>query len=138
MPLVCIDGTTVAISVDGPQVLAKTSDTVPSSTQNTLKVGGKSALLEADVADWLAGYATDYDNPPYAGGKAQGDTITGVSALTANSVSSAEIVKSDTVFNATLSVTTPGDGPNGSKDPVSTINIIVEITDPAQTQLKAT
>lgn len=56
MPLICIDGTTVSITVDGPQKIAKTSDTVPMLTMNTMKIDGKSILLEADLADWLSGY----------------------------------------------------------------------------------
>ena len=82
MPLICIDGTTVSITVDGPQKIAKTSDTVATSTMNTMKIDGKSILLEADLADWLSGYQTAYDHSSYSGGKAQGDAITGISNLT--------------------------------------------------------
>ena len=133
MPLICIDGTTVSISVDGPQTIAKTSDTVPSSTQNTMKIDGKSVLLEADFADWLSGYQTAYDHSSYSGGKAQGDSITSISSLTSKTFSTDKIVKADTVIKATLKVTAPATGSKNSKDPVSTINIIVEISDPAQT-----
>ena len=138
MPLICIDGTTVSITVDGPQKIAKTSDTVATSTMNTMKIDGKSILLEADLADWLSGYQTDYDHSSYSGGKAQGDSITGISNLTTKTFSSAQVVKADTVIKGTLKVTAPATDSKGSKDPVSTINVTIKITDPAQTYSKST
>lgn len=138
MPLICIDGTTVSISVDGPQKIAKTSDTVPSSTMNTMKIDGKSVLLEADLADWLSGYQTAYDHSSYSGGKAQGGSITGISKLTSKTFSSAQVVKTDTVIKGTLKVTKPATGSKNSKDPVSTINVTIKIADPAQTYSKST
>jgi hypothetical protein len=138
MPLICIDVTTVSITVDGPQTIAKTSDTVATSTMNTMKIDGKSILLEADLADWLSGYQTAYDHSSYSGGKAQGDAITSISNLTTKTFSSAQVVKGDTVIKGTLKVTAPATDSKGSKDPVSTINVTIKITDPAQTYSKST
>lgn len=137
MPLICVDGAEVTISVDGSQILATTTDNIPSSIQNTFSVEQKPVLLEEDIAQWLAGFVTDYDNPPYSGGVAQGDSISGVSNLTVNSISTEGIANMETVVKATLTVSTPGSGPNGTKDPVGTINIIVEFSNAAQTQLTA-
>lgn len=137
MPLVCVDGAEVSIAVKGPQVLAVTTDNIPSSTSNTFTVGGKSVLLEADIADWLAGFTTDYDNAAFSGGSAGGDAISGVADLTVDSISTDGMANMATVVSATLAVSSPANGPNGSKDPVGTINIEVTFTDAAQTQLTA-
>ena len=137
MPIICVDGAAVAITVNGPQILATTESTIPSATGNTFTVGGKSVLLEKDIAEWLASFVTDYDKPPYSGGKAEGDAISSLN-LTVNSLSTAEMATMDTVIKATLKVSSPGNGPNGSKDGTPTINITVEFTDAAQTQLTGT
>jgi len=105
---------------------------------NTMKIDGKSILLEADLADWLSGYQTAYDHSSYSGGKAQGDAITSISNLTTKTFSSAQVVKGDTVIKGTLKVTAPATDSKGSKDPVSTINVTIKITDPAQTYSKST
>lgn len=138
MPIICVDGAAVSITVNGPQILATTEDVIPSATQNTFTVGGKPVLLEEDIAEWLAGFATDYDNPPFSGGKAEGDAISAPPPLTETSISTAGMATMDTVIEATLKVSSPGDGPNGSKDPVPTIMITIEFTDSAQTQLTGT
>lgn len=132
MPIVCIDGAEIKITVNGPQVLVKTTDNIPSATNNKLAIAGKPVLVEDDVRQWLSAFQTNYDNASYKAGMAQGNAITQPANVTVKGLSTKGMVTKDTKVGAILQVTAPGVDSLGVSDGVPIINIMIEFTDPAQ------
>ncbi|WP_249348532.1 hypothetical protein [Pseudoalteromonas citrea] len=138
MPLVCVDGAAVKITVNGAQQLVKTTDNIPSATKNKLSQGKKAVLVVDDVKQWLQKYQSNYDNTAFKGGIAMGKAVSGKPNLTVKGKSKTALVTKDTVVMAILQVSKPAQDPQGVSDPVAVINITVEFTDPGQTKLTLT
>ncbi|MBQ4863483.1 hypothetical protein J8L98_17515 [Pseudoalteromonas sp. MMG013] len=135
MPLVCVDGAAIKITVNGAQQLVKTTDNIPSATKNKLSQGKKPVLTEDDVKQWLQKFQSNYDNAAFKGGIAMGKVISGKPNLTVKGKSKTALVTKDTKIMAMLQVSKPAQDPQGVPDPVPVINISIEFTDAAQTKL---
>ncbi|MBE0370320.1 hypothetical protein [Pseudoalteromonas aurantia] len=135
MPLVCVDGAAIKITVNGAQQLVKTTDNIPSATKNKLSQGKKPVLTEDDVKQWLQKFQSNYDNAAFKGGIAMGKVISGKPNLTVKGKSKTALVTKDTKIMAMLQVSKPAQNPQGVPDPVPVINISIEFTDAAQTKL---
>ncbi|MBQ4845288.1 hypothetical protein [Pseudoalteromonas sp. MMG005] len=135
MPLVCVDGAAIKITVNGAQQLVKTTDNIPSATKNKLSQGKKPVLTEDDVKQWLQKFQSNYDNAAFKGGIAMGKVISGKPNLTVKGKSKTALVTKDTKIMAMLQVSKPAQDPQGVPDPAPVINISIEFTDAAQTKL---
>ncbi|MBD1583115.1 hypothetical protein [Pseudoalteromonas sp. S16_S37] len=135
MPLVCVDGAAIKITVNGAQQLVKTSDKIPSATKNKLSQGNKAVLVEDDVKQWLQKFQSNYDNAAFKGGIAMGKAISGKPNLTVKGKSKTGLVTKDTKIMALLQVSKPAQNPQGVPDPAPMINISIEFTDAGQTKL---
>ena len=135
MPLVCVDGAAIKITVNGAQQLVKTSDKIPTATKKKFSQGKKAVLTEDDVKQWLQKFQSNYDNAAFKGGIAMGKVISGKPNLTVKGKSKTALVTKDTQIMALLQISKPAQSPQGVPDPVPMINITIEFTDAGQTKL---
>ena len=136
MTQVCVNGAQVQLQPMGPQQLIPPTSSIPATAQNKLTVGGKAALVPADIQAWAASYTAAYVNPPYVGGQVQGSTAQISAQATRTTGMGQPVILQSTQIILTVSVTTKATDLNsGNQDSVSQFPVQVIFTNPGQIKL---
>lgn len=136
MTQVCVNGAQVQLQPMGPQQLIPPTSSIPAMAQNKLTVGGKAALVPADIQAWAASYTAAYINPPYVGGQVQGSTAQISAQATKTTGMGQPAIVQSTQIILTVNVTTKATEPvGGTQDPVPQFPVQVIFTSPGQIKL---
>lgn len=134
MSILCVDGAEVLILVQGAPLLGAPTASIPATSGNKLCVKGKRALTIKDIEAWLPNYLSDYINAAFVGGKAMATKVNGEQTLTAKVISKDPLLVKDSVIDVELTVGPPGQDPTPAPDPLTSIMVKLQFTNPGQTK----